>query len=241
LFYKEIQSWHGPCYVFQCNTNPYSTTEDFAMTTTTTTTTTVDMDAATTGLVLTLKAFASANYENGYDVFIETYSDPEWVQLVRDAKGNEKKALKLMKQIVADYKEMEANTSFGDDAPSCEEVAPEEVAPEEVATEEVAPEEVAPVVASGAVRYCIGTKAAVVVPQLTLQRSSNKPVGAGWRKSAVAATNTRHIAIMALAELGETFTHEQVVQTLTSLRCGASWTVGGRISAFLAAGYLEVV
>lgn len=97
---------------------------------------------------------------------------------------------------------------------------------------------------TAAVTYSITAKAQLIAPHLTLQRGCTVPVGPNWRANGHKATNTRALAIQALAALGSTFTHAQAVSALLPLKQQAllgSGTPASYLRAFVASGYLAQV
>ncbi len=93
------------------------------------------------------------------------------------------------------------------------------------------------------VMYSITAKAVVIAPHLTLQRGCTVPVGAQWRNNGHKATNTRALAIQALAALGSSFTHAQAVAALLPLKQQAllgSGTPASYLRAFVKSGYLAM-
>lgn len=56
-------------------------------------------------IIESLKAFALANYDKGYDVFVECYDQAEWVELLVDCNNSEAETLALMANMAEVYNE----------------------------------------------------------------------------------------------------------------------------------------
>lgn len=204
--------------------------------------------ANTTAQIASLKEFAQANYAKGYDVFVETWEERDWEELMVDAMGNTKKARKMMADIVEARIEAEGAQAFeGPAAPEAEAPVDAPVVAEVPAAATPAPSAPeAPTAVVGAGCYSITTKAQAIAPHLTLQRGCTVPVGVHWRANGHKATNTRLLVIEALYEIagedGE-FTHAQAMAALKPLKDGAflgSGTPASYLRAFVKSGYLEV-
>ena len=50
-----------------------------------------------------LTSYCLANYENGFDVVIETFDEMEWAYIIGKAHGSFEKGVELLKNEVGDY------------------------------------------------------------------------------------------------------------------------------------------
>lgn len=71
--------------------------------------------ASTLDMVVGIKKHALAQYDQGWDIIVECYTDAEILEVIEEQGGSMVKALDAFQEIVDIHKEQESNCRFGDE------------------------------------------------------------------------------------------------------------------------------